>query len=238
MEQVNAQKIPASVQKQFECVRSLVRMVLDGWAPSMLITGQSGIGKSYLVQEELDKKGLVKDVNYKWVSGYSTASGLYRELYHNRDQMLIVDDCDSVFKDPNSLNVLKAALDSKPVRTISWLSKRGINDDVPTSFEYRGQIIFISNIYIEYLDSAIVSRCLHTSLRLDRQQLFEYLESILPNIETYADLEKKKEVLAYMNSIMGQHKSCNIRTLMHAIRIRCGVTGPTDWREVIKQLIK
>jgi hypothetical protein len=75
---------------------------------------------------------------------------LYGTLYHYREanEVVVLDDIDSVMEDVKGVNILKAAMDTKAIRTISWESTSSLlsSAGIPTSFEYRGRIILISNI--------------------------------------------------------------------------------------------
>ena len=87
-----------------------------------------------------------------------------------------MDDCDSVLYDETSLNLLKAALDSSPRRFLSWRSESSVlrREGIPDKFEFKGSVIFITNIKFEktrgkikdHLD-AIMSRCHYLDLTLD-----------------------------------------------------------------------
>ena len=110
--------------------------------------------------------------------GAATPIGLYQLLYDYSaaGSVLVLDDCDSVLYDELSLNLLKAALDSSPKRTLSWRSEsRALaNNGVPDTFDFKGSIIFITNVKFErtrgklkdHLD-AIMSRCHYLDLTLD-----------------------------------------------------------------------
>ena len=110
--------------------------------------------------------------------GAATPIGLYQLLYdYSADgSVLVLDDCDSVLYDELSLNLLKAALDSGKKRTLSWRSEsRALaNNGVPDQFDFKGSIIFITNVKFErtrgklkdHLD-AIMSRCHYLDLTLD-----------------------------------------------------------------------
>ena len=101
------------------------------------------------------------------IKGYSTPKGLYRTLFENRNGVIVFDDCDSVLRDPVSLNLLKGALDSYERRIISW--RADIRDeDLPTSFEFRGRVIFISNLGSNQIDQAIISRSMAVDLKIGR----------------------------------------------------------------------
>ena len=123
-----------SINERFNFVSDMVTMLCNGAQPSVVITGPGGLGKSYTVSKTLESNGF-KDISimdetfevgakmpakkFMVVKGHSTPKGLYRLLYENKDGVIVFDDCDSVLKDPVSLNLLKGALDSYSRRIIS-----------------------------------------------------------------------------------------------------------------------
>jgi hypothetical protein len=108
-----------------------------------------------------------------------SAIGLYCKLYKmaDKDNVIVFDDCDSIFSDELSLNILKAALDSKKTRRIHWNtdSFKLRNEGVPDSFEFKGSAIFITNIKFDNVKSkkmrdhleALESRCHYIDLAID-----------------------------------------------------------------------
>ena len=91
--------------------------------------------------------------------------------------MLVFDDCDSVLMDDVCLNLLKGALDSGKKRKISWLADSNLlrREGVPDSFEFKGSVVFITNLKFENVRSqkmrdhldALQSRCHYLDLTLD-----------------------------------------------------------------------
>ena len=128
------------------------------------------------------------------------------------------DDCDSVLLDDLSLNILKAALDSKKTRRIHWNtdSFKLRNEGVPDSFEFKGSAIFITNIKFDNVKSkkmrdhleALESRCHYIDLTIDteREKMlrikqitkdgmlkeYELGEFVEEDIVDYVDINKKK----------------------------------------------
>ena len=106
----------------------------------------------------------------------------YCKLYNfaDKDNVLVFDDCDSVLLDDLSLNILKAALDSKKTRRIHWNtdSFKLRNEGVPDSFEFKGSAIFITNIKFDNVKSkklrdhleALESRCHYIDLTIDTER--------------------------------------------------------------------
>ena len=116
---------------------------------------------------------------YEVVKGAMSPIGLYSKLYNfaNRDNVLVFDDCDSILLDDLSLNILKAALDSKKVRRICWNTDSHMlrREGVPNQFEFAGSVIFITNIKFDNVKSkklrdhleALESRCHYIDLTID-----------------------------------------------------------------------
>lgn len=86
------------------------------------------------------------------IGGNCSAVGLYQALWNMRNGGLIyLDDCDAVFRDEDALNLLKIATDSTKERLISWRKNAGWLEDlgIPQSFEFKGSIVFLTNIDFE-----------------------------------------------------------------------------------------
>jgi len=159
------------------CARNVVR--------GLVVSGPPGIGKSFGVEKQLEAANMFrklqgKDPKYEVVSGGVSSIGLYQKLYYNRshEQVLVFDDCDGVLFEEESLNLLKAALNSGDKRRICWNkeSRTLAVEDIPEQFDFEGSIIFLSNIDFERTISkgsriaahleAIMSRCHYLDLEI------------------------------------------------------------------------
>ena len=120
--------------------------VASGKLRGLIVTGPPGVGKTTAVSKMLDTHVASK---YKLVAGHMTVLQLYCELYRHRNsgEIIVLDDVDSAFKSMEGVNVVKAAADSVPQRRISWASSSPKLKawNIPTSFNYNGGIILISN---------------------------------------------------------------------------------------------
>jgi len=161
----------------FTNLERLTGMVAKGIQPSLVVTGMPGLGKTYLVKKKLEEMGLNESRDFVHFKGRSTAAGLFITLFENRNRVVVFDDCDSVFKDDDAVNMLKAALDSYDSRHISYLSSKPLKDPegdpLPSTFEFTGQIIFISNISQSKLDPAIQSRSFVQDISMTTNQMFQ-----------------------------------------------------------------
>jgi hypothetical protein len=175
------------IATRFEILDEMSAACIKGDIRAMIVSGPPGVGKSFGVEQQLEKASLFDKIankrqKYEVVKGAMTALGLYAQLYRFSDKgnILVFDDCDSVFGDELSLNILKAALDSGKRRRICWNSdSRLLRDEgIPNAFEFKGSAIFITNLKFENVRSkklqdhleALESRCHFVDLTIDTEQ--------------------------------------------------------------------
>ena len=226
-----------TVAERFDHIRSLVDMVVKGVQPSVMITGQPGIGKSFIVRQQLEAAGLKRDKDYIQVSGHSSPFGLYKLLHDHRDSMVVFDDTDSILFNTISANIIKASLDSYDARYVSWYSNVAEQQELDPSFEFTGRIIFISNTFLEKIDPAIRSRAFCFDLKMSNEEISEHMQNILADIEPKVSKHLRQEALDYLKTIQNQFSNYSLRVLIQAIRIRayCQISGK-DWRQMISVL--
>ncbi len=139
------------IEDRYAVMEKLIKAVAENNVNSLIVAGAAGLGKSFTVNKVLNE---VNGGEYGFVfhRGYLKASHLFRLLYENREQgqTVVIDDCDKVFGDEDSLNILKAALELKDVRTLGWGSEKVFVDEdgmeIPRYFQYRGNVIFLTNL--------------------------------------------------------------------------------------------
>ena len=174
----------AEIADRFEILTEMTKACVNGDIRAMIVSGPPGVGKSYGVEQEVEKACLFdqiagKRLRAEVVKGSATPIGLYQTLYKYSDTNCVVvfDDCDSILLDDVSLNLLKGALDSGKKRKISWLSESSTlrREGIPDSFEFKGSVIFITNLKFDGMKSqklrdhldALQSRCHYLDLTLD-----------------------------------------------------------------------
>lgn len=140
--------IEKRINKRFNALDVMARATAKGINRALIISGPAGLGKSFGVEAAANE--ICPDFTH--IKGYIRPKSLYMTLYANRHKgcLAVFDDCDILFSDENSLNVLKSACDSSEKRSISWLSDTIMEDEdgesIPKTFEFEGSIIFITNL--------------------------------------------------------------------------------------------
>lgn len=238
------------IKKRFQMLEKLGEGVVAGNIRSLIASGSAGVGKTFTLERQLEqaeKTGKIK--SYDATKGTISAIGLYETLYKNskKGQVTLLDDVDKVFYDEEALNILKAALDTSAVRTISWSkASRYLGDqDIPNRFQYEGQIIFITNLDLDKIALkggrlaphilAMLSRSVYLDLCIhSAKAILVRVEQVLKESSLAADLNlSQAEVAAivkWMNDNLPALRSVSIRTVIQLAGFL--KTAPTDWRDM------
>lgn len=251
----------------FQDLTDLVTLVATGKRPSLMIVGGPGIGKTFTVLQTIKDCGLKERTDFIIAKGKVTPAALYRTLFINYDKLIVFDDTDSIWRDEDAVNILKAALDSYDIRTVTWFSNQTTNlssfsrdeadhyikrtrnaliDDpqanvkLPNEFNFTGQIIFISNLAKNRLDTAVMSRSLTIDMTLTQEQVLERMQSILQYLGPKdQSMDEKLEVFNFFkDEVLGGNASSfgevNMRTLIAGMDIRS--SGNPNWKRLIKYI--
>jgi len=184
IEKESDQDIIDRISERFEILRDMTVAAINSDIKAMIVSGPPGVGKSYGVEQELEKANMFNDIaqvapRYEVIKGAMTPLGLYTTLYKHaaKDHVVVFDDCDAVLHDELSLNLLKAALDSGKRRRVYWNADSHLlrRDGIPTAFDFKGAVIFISNLNFDSIRSkkikdhleALQSRCHYLDLSMD-----------------------------------------------------------------------
>ena len=229
-------------QTMFDNIERLTKMVGRGIQPSLVITGGAGMGKTHLVKNTLEGMGLRESFDFVHFKGRATAAGLFITLYENSDKIIVLDDCDSVFRDDDAVNILKGALDSYDTRKISYITTKALKDEfgaeVPRHFEFSGRVIFISNISQSRLDEAIRSRSFVADVDLTTDQMFTRMEQLMPKMESRIPLAAKEQALELMRELYAEFDGLeiNLRSFIKAARI-CAMGFDNPKMMIAEQII-
>lgn len=174
------------IRETFDIVEEMSEAAAAQVIRGMVIAGPPGIGKSFGVEEVMRRHEMASDLRgvedpYGVVKGSASGIGLFQLLYKysSAGQVVVFDDADGILFDEDCLNLLKAALDTTDRRMLSWHteSKALENAGVPNEFEFKGSVIFLTNISFEKVKGrtgehlkAILSRCHYLDLEMDTER--------------------------------------------------------------------
>jgi hypothetical protein len=235
------EEIVERLRKRFEVLKDMTQAVKSGDVRAMIVTGPPGVGKSFGVEEVLNKHDLFTKLadrkpKYEVVKGAMSALGLYAKLYEysEKGNVVVFDDCDSVLLDDLSLNILKAALDSSKKRTISWNTDSRLlrQDGIPDKFEFKAGAIFITNIKFENVRSkklqdhlaALESRCHYIDLQMDTDRekvlrIKQIVQDGMLDAYEFSD-EAKNEVVEFIINNKSKLRELSLRTVLKVADLR------------------
>jgi hypothetical protein len=106
----------------------------------------------------------------------------------------------------------------------------GRDDDLPRSFEFKGRVIFISNLNQDKIDQAIRSRSMMVDLTMNEDQKIERMETIAKSDEFLPEftVEYKQDALDLIRSLKDDAKEISLRTLISVTKIRA--SGNKNWK--------
>ena len=205
------EQIIERMRERFQILDDMTQASIDGVVRGMVVTGPPGVGKSFGVEQVLEKNSLFdvlanNKLRFEVIKGASSAIGLYKVLYNNADKnsVLVLDDCDTVLYDETSLNLLKAALDSCKKRKLCWNTDSALlrREGIPDSFEFNGSVIFITNLKFDNVRgkikdhlAAIMSRCHYLDLTMDttREKVLRCKQIVADGMLNEYDFTKAEE---------------------------------------------
>ena len=244
------EEVMTRIGERFDILDQMTKATIAGDVRAMIVVGPPGVGKSYGVEKQLEHSGLFdqlsgRKIKYEVIKGAMTPIGLYCTLYKHSDRnnVLVFDDCDSVFQDDLSLNILKAALDSGKKRRIYWNSDSAMlrREGVPDMFDFKGACIFITNLQFQNLKSkklqdhleALQSRCHFLDLTLNTMRdRFLRIKQIYLKGELFADYdfssEQGDEIIGFMEANQTRLREMSLRMALKIADLT--KVSETNWR--------
>jgi len=234
-------------------IYDISRAVAAGAFNSLFISGRAGTGKTYNVERAMHDEGLQEGDDWVKISGAMSTIIMYKQLYLYRDKVLVFDDCDAVFSNEDGRNILKAALDTKKIRNISYMKKvkmlfdpKDFENDpegefnaiesglIPNKFDFAGRVIFISNLNKQKADpdGAIRSRSILVDVNPDDATLMERMRVLLPHLEPRdMPMKDKEEIYEFMKNA----NDVSMRTFVKAAGFK--MAGLDNWQRMAKRYL-
>ena len=253
--QESDEEIIARLDARFAVLTEMTKAVKAGEIRAMIVSGPPGVGKSYGVEEVLSKDDLFNALGdrkprYEIVRGAMSAIGLYGKLYEfsDKNSVLVFDDADNIFYDQVSLNILKAALDSSPKRYINWNTDSRLlrSEGIPNRFEFKGSVIFISNIKFAHVRSkvlkdhldALESRCHYIDLEIDtnKEKLLRIKQLVTEGMLDRYEFDEPEiatnEIVDYIIESQDLLRELSLRIVLKMADLR--KSFPTSWKAMAR----
>ena len=243
------------IAERFDILDQMTKATLNGDVRAMVVSGPPGVGKSFTVEQELERASLFDQVAGRKlrttiVKGSASAIGLYKVLYQYSGEncVIVFDDCDAILFDEVALNLLKGALDTGKTRRISWLSESRTlrQEGIPDTFKFNGSVIFITNIKFDKVRSqrlrdhleALQARCHYLDLTIDtKHDKFLRIKQIAGTGNLFSGYNFDKSVEDEIVDFMGENhtklRDMNLHMAIKMAELRKGM--PTTWKHVARK---
>lgn len=247
------EQIDARIRRVFTVLSKVSHGVVLGHIKAAIVSGAPGCGKTYTLERDLTIAEAQGKVKMQSVKGSMSAIGLYKMLFECSEpgNVLLIDDCDSIFADLDALNILKNALDTGKTRKVCWAkeSRALENEGVPRSFEFKGAVLFITNIDFAREISkqnkmaphyeALLSRSLYVDLRIhSKTEVLVRINQVVFEEEFLDDngITKRQatEMMTWLKANMLDLRVLSIRTV---IQMAAFIKTDSHWQDMSECLL-
>ena len=247
-------EIVERIRERFDMLKDMTKAVKKGSVRAMIVSGPPGVGKSHGVEEVLDRYALMESLGagkqHEVIKGATSAIGLYCKLFKMADKgkVVVFDDCDSIFADELSLNILKAALDSKKNRWIHWNtdSFKLRNEGVPDKFKFEASAIFITNLKFDKVKgklrehlSALESRCHYMDLTIDtdKDKVLRIKQVVQDGMldERKLDDDVKTDIMDFVDVNKNRLRELSLRTVLKVADL--AEAFPNKWEAMAENTV-
>ena len=245
--------IDTRIRSKFDVLEKIAQGVADGHIRSAIVSGATGCGKSYTLEAVLKAAEKQGTIEYNNVRGTISAIILYQELWNarNRGDVLVLDDTDSIYGDLDALNLLKAALDTNPVRRVHYNKESRILADlgIDRSFDFEGSVVFITNTNLAAAAernnkmsphfAALLSRSLYCDLGIHtKREVLVRIAQVVYSERFLTDnnitREQAEAMMAWLGANVNRVCVLSIRTILHLASL---IKVDSDWHHMADNTI-
>jgi hypothetical protein len=245
------EQIDTKLKDRFGVLKILAKASCEGTSRALIVSGPAGLSKSYTIEKALEEFDPTETM-WRIIKGYTRPTGIYKALWQSRHkgQILCFDDSDALFGDEQSLNFLKASLDTTERRRISYLAETALYDEleaivIPSTFDFEGTCIFITNYDFHAIVAkghklaphltALMSRAhyIDLSMKTRRDYYIRIKQVVAEGMLEGMGLDKSEEaeVMAFIDEHMDQLNELSLRTAIKLANLK--KMGP-DWKRIGK----
>lgn len=234
MELIDNPNAKAAIKARFKTL-----VTLAGQVDGLIASGPPGIGKSYGIERELERKGRKLQV----VRAGLSPIGLFVKLWETRapGYTLVIDDSDNILSMREGIDLLKAALDTNKPRRVQWnkANKSLKQMGIPQQFEYDGQIIFITNMDMRNAKprsrqddyDALMSRANYLDLELStiEDKLIRCQMALEEGMLSELPLSVRGKIIEYTHAYAEHFNELSLRTL---VKLGEAITQFGEWEAI------
>ncbi len=125
---------------QYDELGQYVDAFVNGNFHLLIIEGRAGTGKTEILKEGL--KHMTPN-EYGWITGRLSPVFLFNKLYDLQDKPIILDDTDGIYREKESVNLLKCLCQTTEDKLVTWQTSTRL---VPVKeFRTKSRLLLVSN---------------------------------------------------------------------------------------------
>lgn len=138
--QQGSEPTSAMILSSYAELEAFLTAFAEGHINLVILIGARGLGKSRAVRNILGDE-------ICWIEGNASPFGIYVQLYRHRDQIVVIDDVDSLHADKNGVRLLKNLCQTEPVKRVAWqTAAKGLEKEkIPREFSTTSRTVIVSN---------------------------------------------------------------------------------------------
>lgn len=208
-----------TLQHKQDHLRTAVTALHNGYDMGLFVWGEGGVGKSYIVEDQLKKVG----ADYILHNSRITARGLVDRLEQRPKSIHWIEDAETLLDDKKSFGVIRSACWSQSnqrprVREITWTAFK-----TEIRFNFTGSILVVSNVNL--IDASPEIRAIKTRVKIlnmdvTNQEVFALMKQICQAGYSFGDDELSPnecwEVACFIiGKLMLLNRQLDLRLLRH-----------------------
>jgi DNA-binding transcriptional ArsR family regulator len=161
--------------KHFEDIEKMIKVLVNSnEKKGLIILGAKGLGKTYSTIYFLKKLG----IKHEMVRGHISPIALFNVISRNNENVILFDDCLTLFKDDKKVGFILNALDE--IGIVDYRTYNMASGEITNKFVFKGKMIFIFNEFNEknVILKALRDRCFTLSLNFKRKEILEMLYTL------------------------------------------------------------
>lgn len=228
--------VKTPLEERQELLAHHVRLVARKMSHALFVFGsQGGLGKTRTILRTLEEEG----VEPVLINSHITPLALYSTLYrHRTEEIVLFDDCDSMYSSMAHLGLLRSALWGSP-RVVTYGSSQ-LPDDLPSSFETTARFVFAANVIPKKNDAfkAVLSRCDIYQLEATNEEVIEMMRSVAANGFQGISPEDASMVIDYIAE-HADDRQLSLRLLGPSLRkLKYARETDIDWRPLVRSQLQ
>jgi hypothetical protein len=135
-----SKNLPAAVVcvTTYSDLEQYARAFADGHLNLLMLCGAPGLGKSQCFRRALSSQVC-------WIDGNASAFGIYLKAHEHRNQPMVLDDVDGLYRDRQGIRLLKALCNTDNVKTVAWQTNVTTHAGLPRQFSTTSRVAIIAN---------------------------------------------------------------------------------------------